>query len=86
MPNTKSAIKELRKTKNRTLRNKALKVKAKNLVKSGLKKIQAGDKTDLMSSIRAAVQSVDKAVKNAVIKKNTASRTKSRLMKKAKLT
>lgn len=81
MPNKKSAEKELRKAKKRTIANKKTATTAKSLVKASLKKITASDKSvndDLSKTIKA----IDKAAKKGVIKKNTASRRKSRLMKK----
>lgn len=81
MPNKKSAEKELRKTKKRTISNKKVATKAKTLVKNSLKKITLNDKSvneDLPNTVKA----LDKAAKKGVITKNTASRKKSRLMKK----
>ena len=81
MPNKKSAEKELRKAVKRNAANKKVASKLKDLVKTNLKQIKAGDKkvtTDYSKTIKA----IDKAAKKGVIKKNTASRKKSRLMKK----
>ncbi len=81
MPNKKSAEKELRKTKKRTIANKKVAVTAKSLVKADLKKISASDKS-VKESLAKTIKAIDKAAKKGVIKKNTASRKKSRLMKK----
>jgi len=81
MPNKKSAAKELRKTIKRNATNKKIADKVKNLIKGGLKQIKAGDhkiKEEYIKTIKA----IDKAAKKGVIKKNTAARKKSRLMKK----
>lgn len=81
MPNKKSAIKELRKAVKRNAANKKVSDKFKGLVKASLKQIKAGDqkvKQDFIKTVKA----LDKAVKKGIIKKNTASRKKSRLMKK----
>ncbi len=81
MPNKKSAEKELRKAKKRTIANKKVSNNAKALVKNTLKKIVSNDnsvKEDLPKTVKA----LDKAAKKGVITKNTASRKKSRLMKK----
>jgi ribosomal protein S20 len=59
-----------------------VKAKVKNLVKASIKKVQSGDQTDLDGATRKAIQAIDKAAKKAVIKKNTASRMKSALMKR----
>jgi small subunit ribosomal protein S20 len=45
------------------------------------KLITAGQKTDANKSLAAAFQAIDKAAKRGIIKKNTASRKKSRLAK-----
>lgn len=81
MPNKKSAEKELRKTKTRTISNKKVSVKAKALVKNSLKKIAVSDKS-VKEDLPKTIKALDKAAKKGVITKNTASRKKSRLMKK----
>ncbi len=81
MPNKKSAEKELRKTKKRNLANKKVSQKFKSLIKDNLKKIQTGDK-QVKEDFKQTVKSLDKAVKKGILKKNTASRKKSRLAKK----
>lgn len=85
MPNKKSAKKELRKTIKRVKVNNALKDKAKKLVKESLKTIEAKAK-NAEDSVRLAIQSIDKLAKKGVIKKNNASRRKSKLQKKANQT
>ncbi len=81
MPIKESAKKELRKGK----RRRTLNIQRQNAMKSVLKSIKklaaAGKKDEAKKMIAAAYQAVDKAVKRGVIKKNTASRKKSRLMK-----
>lgn len=81
MPNKKSAAKELRKTVTRTAANKQVAKIFKTLVKENLKKIKAGDQ-QVKEDFRKTVQALDKAVKKGIMKKNTASRKKSRLAKK----
>ena len=81
MPNKKSAAKELRKAVKRNAANKKVSDKLKNAVKSSLKLIKAGDKK-IKESYTKTIKAIDKAAKKGVIKKNTASRKKSRLMKK----
>ncbi len=75
MPNIQSAKKELRKMKKRAALNKVRRDTYKNL----LKKAAVGKSADL---VKAAQQALDKAAKTGVIKKNTAARKLSRLMKK----
>lgn len=81
MPNKKSAEKELRKAKKRNIANKKTATTAKSLIKAGLKKISANDKS-VKDDVAKTIKALDKAAKKGVIKKNTASRRKSRLMKK----
>lgn len=81
MPNKKSAEKELRKNIKRKAANKQVSVKLKRLTKNNLKQIAAGD-NQVKEDYRQTVQVIDKAAKKGIIKKNTAARKKSRLMKK----
>lgn len=85
MPITKSAKKSLRQSKGRKKRNLQRKKKIKNLVKEirnlvAQKKITEGKKL-----LPQLYQALDKAAKVKTIKKNTASRKKSRLTKLLKL-
>lgn len=81
MPNKKSAAKELRKAVKRSAANKKVMNKLKDSVKTSLKQIKAGDKK-VKEDYTKTIKAIDKATKKGVIKKNTASRKKSRLMKK----
>ena len=81
MPNKKSAEKELRKNVKRNAANKKVANKLKTLVKANVKQIKANDK-QVKADFSKTMQAIDKATKKGVIKKNTASRKKSRLMKK----
>ena len=81
MPNKKSAKKELRKNIKRNAANKRISGQLKTLVKANLKKIQANDKS-VKDNLSQTIKAIDKATKKGIIKKNTASRKKSKLMKK----
>jgi small subunit ribosomal protein S20 len=81
MPNKKSPAKELRKAVKRNAANKMAANKLKDLVKTSLKQIKAGDKK-IKEDYTKTIKAIDKACKKGVIKKNTASRKKSKLMKK----
>jgi small subunit ribosomal protein S20 len=81
MPNKKSAAKELRKAVKRNAANKKVSNKLKDLVKTSLKQIKASDK-QVKEDYKKTIQAIDKATKKGIIKKNTASRKKSKLMKK----
>jgi small subunit ribosomal protein S20 len=82
MPIIQSAKKSLRKNDKRKLRN----LKQKNKMKELLKKFQlliSEKKIEEAKSLLPQIQkSLDKAAKKNIIKKNTASRRKSRLTKK----
>lgn len=78
MPLIKSAIKKLKQDKKRTLRNRGLKKRYKELTKQAL-----GEPTD--KAVRAAVAAIDKAAKRRVIHKNKAARLKSRVMRAKKV-
>lgn len=75
MPNIQSAKKELRKAKKRAALNKVRRETYKGLIKKAVVAKSA-------EAIRSAQQALDKAAKAGVIKKNTAARKLSRLMKK----
>lgn len=82
MPIKKSAFKALRQAKKRALKNKKVKEVIKNLIKKSqqtLKKTQLEEAKEL---IQKTIKNLDKAAQKGIIKKNTASRKKSRLMKK----
>ncbi len=82
MPITKSAAKELRKAKRRTERNKRVKANLKYLERKFLKFIKEKNKEKAQEFYRKLQKALDKAAKVKVIKKNKASRKKSRLAKK----
>lgn len=81
MPIKESAKKELRKAKKRRVLN----VQRQKTMRDALKKIKklilAGKKDEAKKLLSVAYQAIDKAAKRGVIKKNTAARKKSRLMK-----
>lgn len=81
MAQTKSAQKELRKTKKRTIQNKAVKANLNYLEKKFLKLV-GKDKNEAKKIMTKIQQVLDRATKKNIIKKNTASRKKSRLTKK----
>ncbi len=81
MPITQSAKKALRQSFRRKKRNVAKKEKMKDAVKEVKKLVASGDKEKALELISKAYKAIDKAAKTGVIKKNTANRKKSRLMK-----
>lgn len=77
MPQKKSAIKRRRQDEKVNARNRAIRSK----VATAVKKFQSAPAEEREQALRAAVSVIDKAVKVGVIKKATADRKKSRLMK-----
>jgi small subunit ribosomal protein S20 len=85
MPNTKSAIKALRQSKTRKIRNTNKKNAFRNAVKEFRKLIAEGKFDDAKKLLPKVYQTLDKAAKTGIIKKNKASRLKgntSRLLNK----
>lgn len=81
MPNIESAKKALRQSKKRQALNLRIKKTMKEAVKkSRLLKIE-GKNEEATIFLSRAYQAIDKAAKRGVIKKNAASRKKSRLAK-----
>ena len=77
MPNIKSVMKNDIKSKRQNLVNKAAKSALKTTVKKFDSAITSGDKDLADAAFKAAVKSVDKAVKKGILHKNTAARKKS---------
>ncbi|MFH0803943.1 MAG: 30S ribosomal protein S20 [Candidatus Tagabacteria bacterium] len=81
MPIKKSAKKALRQSKRRQVRNLKRKRAAKDIVKKIKKLIAVKKIKEAEKLVPLAYKAIDKAAKTGVIKKNAASRKKSRLMK-----
>jgi small subunit ribosomal protein S20 len=79
MPNKDNAKKALRQAKKRAILNLEYKDKFKDAIKAVTK---AASKEDALKLVRLAQKALDKAAKHGTIKKNTAARKLSRLMKK----
>ena len=78
MPITKSAKKALRQNKTRRIRNTRKIVAYKATVKDFRKLVAAGKKAEAKKLLPKVYQTLDKAAKSGVIKKNKASRLKSK--------
>lgn len=82
-----SALKELRKTERRTLRNRRIRRKIRLLAKQTENAIASKKVEDAKKLLSECFAAWDKAVKSGVIHKNAANRKKSSLSKKlAKIT
>lgn len=84
MANTKSAKKAERVSERRYVFNARRKKAMKDSVKTTSKLIVAKKGKDAEKSLPMTYKAIDKAAKNGTIKKNTASRMKSRLAKSLK--
>ncbi len=81
MPNTRSAIRQLKKSIKRRMRNRAVKSAIKTRVKKALLAAST-DPEKVATYLREAISEIDRAVKKGVIHRNNAARRKSRLMAK----
>ena len=80
MPNIKSAEKRVRQSEKNRIRNRA----AKSRIATARRPIIEGtaDKVTMKKAVSAYASTLDKAVKQGIIKKNTADRRKSRAAKR----
>ena len=81
MPVKKSAVKALKQSDKKAQRNKNIKADIKTILKKSRKAIEA-KANEAESLVKDTIKKVDKAAQKGIIKKNTAARKKSRLMKK----
>lgn len=81
MPITKSAKKALRQSKKRRERNLAYKKKIKSLIKEAENLVSQKKIKEVKKLLPQIYKALDKAAKVGVIKKNTATRKKSRITK-----
>ena len=81
MANHKSAIKRARQNEHRRLRNKSVKTRVKNIVKSVQLAMTEKTKEEALQELNNAKSVIDRAAKKGVIHKKTASRKISRLSK-----
>ncbi|MGC6425320.1 MAG: 30S ribosomal protein S20 [Lentimonas sp.] len=78
MANTKSALKYIRKTEARTLRNRQVKSRLKTLAKKVDLAVEAGDKDAIIAASRAFISALDKAAKSNLVHANKIARHKAR--------
>jgi small subunit ribosomal protein S20 len=76
MPIIKSSIKDVRRTKRRTARNRA----EKSSVRTAMKAVRAAKTPEeAQAKLKVAMKTLDKAWSHGVLKRETASRNKARL-------
>jgi len=81
LANIHSAIKRIRSSKRRAVRNQAARSRARGAVKDARLAIASGE--DATGKVNAAASVLDKAAEKGIIHKRNAARRKSRLMKAA---
>lgn len=81
MPIKQAAMKALRQTRKRTLRNQKVKEGVQFARKTLRKALDAKEIKNAVDATKAAIKAVDKAVQQKVLKRNTAARMKSRMMR-----
>jgi small subunit ribosomal protein S20 len=80
LANLKSAIKRLRSSERRQLRNRVYRGRARTAVKKARLLIDSGQFDEARDAVRAASSALDKAASKGIIHKNNAARRKSRLV------
>ena len=81
MANHKSALKRIRSDERKRVRNRMVRGRTRTFIKNARVAIASGNVEAAREATDQAVRELDKAVSKGVYHKNTASRTKSRLMK-----
>lgn len=80
MANKQSAIKRIRSSERKRLRNQVHRGKARTAVKKARNLIEEGRLEEAREAVQVASSALDKAAQKGVIHKNNAARRKSRLM------
>lgn len=82
MPNIKSAIKRVKVSKVRTMRNASTKSALRTALKRFETALREHNLETAKSALRVATRSLDKAVTKGIVHRNLAARKKSRLTKR----
>ena len=82
MANTKSALKRIRTTARKEVRNRAVRSATRTYVKKARTRGEAGEKTEAQAAVMQAISTLDRAVTKGVLHRNNAARRKSRLMQR----
>ena len=85
MAHTKSSKKRIVIGERNRLRNQAVKSRVKTFVKKVLAAVDSKNIDDAKAALSVAYKELDKAVSKGILKKNTVSRTKSRLATKVQV-
>ena len=71
MANHKSALKRVRQSENRRLRNKAVKTRVKGVIKSVRQAVEAGQADQAAEALGTAIPVIDKAASKGVLHRKT---------------
>lgn len=82
MPIEKAAFKALRQAKRHATRNTLAKLKLADAKRAVRKAMEKADAAKAKDTVKAAIKMLDKAYSRGIMKLNTVSRQKSRLVKK----
>lgn len=84
MPNIKSAIKRVKVSEKKRLRNKSIRTQVRTYMKNARRTVDGGniESPETSESVKAAISYLDHAAVKGVIHKNNAARRKSRLMRR----
>ena len=81
MANTKSAMKRMRQSETRRVRNRAVRSRVRTAVKTARTDLGTGS-GDARASVLEAIRTLDRAVSKGVVHRNTAARKKSALARR----
>ncbi len=80
MANIKSAIKRIRSSERKRVRNKPVRTALKTYVKTAVTQINSQDTDEAAQAVVRAISELDKAANKGIIHRNQAARRKARLM------
>jgi small subunit ribosomal protein S20 len=84
MANHFSALKRVRQTETRTVRNRANRSRLRSAMREFRESLKSGNRDQAEQAFRRTASALDKAIQKGVIHENTASRYKSRLSARVK--
>jgi small subunit ribosomal protein S20 len=82
MANTRSALKRIRSSERRRIRNQMIHSRVKTLIRKARRFIEAGELEQARLAVGDAISALDKAAERGVLHRNNAARRKSRLLKR----
>jgi small subunit ribosomal protein S20 len=82
MANTFSALKRVRMTERKTLVNRMRKTRLRHQIRTMRRLLESKDAANARAALPATFSVIDRSAKWGIIKKNTAARYKSRLVKR----